>query len=561
MSKESSVSSHRQDQLLPRRRVMRMMAAGAGAASLASVLAACGSASAPATGGGTAIPSPRATTAASSTVAASPAAASNPSVPASGKVVVAQGPAITDLDASMHTGMLAFNIAVHIMEPLFLRGEDLQPQPLLAEKYEFKDDTTLLVSIREGIKFHDGSPLTSDDVVFTLQRASGPTSKSEHAIYMTSVQSVRPVDNRTTEVKLSKPDATLIGRLALIPIVPRKVVEQLGDDGFNSKPMGTGPYTFVSWQKGDRVTLEAFPGYWRAPASIKQLIFRGVKEDATRVADLRTGALDIATNIPTQQIAEVDQSKNAKVMKVNSLRSVYAVLNTRQPPFNDLRMRQAVNYAVDKKLITEGVLDGAGSPIGEPVGPEVFGYNPDLKNYYDYDLDKAKKLIADAGYGGGVDVKLFGPAGRLEKGDEVTQNIADQLKRVGIRVSVNLIEFQTYLENYSRKLNPDLGLGYYSNANNTADADYLLSAGMSSKGRAPYWSSPDVDALIDQGKQTIDQNKRKEIYHDAVKKILDAAPWLFLYSQVDNYGVSNRLKGWKPRPDEMIYLYGLSVTG
>ncbi|MDP9410554.1 MAG: ABC transporter substrate-binding protein [Actinomycetota bacterium] len=478
-----------------------------------------------------------------------------------GEATIAQGPEITNLDASMSTGMLTFNTAIHMMEPLLMRGDDLQLQPFLAEEYAYVDDTTLRLKIRQGVTFHNGDPLTVDDVVFTLQRVSAPDSELDHRIYAQRVASVEAVDGQTVEVKFSEPDATFLGRLALIPIVPKRVVEEMGNEGFDASPTGTGPYTFVSWQRGDRVTLQSFPNYWRGPAAIKSLVFRGITEDATRMAELQTGALELATNVPTYMVPELETAGNVQVKQVNSLRALFVVLNTKQPPFDDVRMRQAVNFAIDKDLIVEGVLDGAARPLSQPFGPEVFGYNPNLDGFYAYDPERARALIAEAGYTDGVDVKMFGPSGRFQKGDEVAENLAAQLEEVGIRVNLNFLEYQAYLENYSRKFNPDMHMGFWSNANNTADADYNLSLNLHSAGRLPYWSDPEIDALIDKARQTIDPAQREEMYHDILRRIVEAAPWLFLYSQADIYGVASALQGWEPRPDEMIYLYGASLGG
>lgn len=478
----------------------------------------------------------------------------------SGELIVAQGPEITNLDASMNTGMLTFNTAVHIAEPLLMRDGNLQLQPHLAEEFTYVDDLTLHLRIRQGVTFHNGDPLTVDDAVFTLQRISAPESESDHKIYVERMASAQALNAQTVEVKLSEPDATFLGRLALVTIVPKRVVEEMGNEAFDAAPVGTGPYTFTEWQRGDRVTVDAYPDYWRGPAAIKTLVFRGITEDATRMADLQTGALQLATNVPTYLIPELEGSGAVQIQQVNSLRALFVVLNSRQAPFDDVRMRQAVNYAVDKALIVDGVLDGAARALSQPFGPEVFGYNPDLDGFYGFDPERAKALIAEAGYGDGVEVDMYGPSGRFQKGEEVAENIAAQLQEVGITVKLNYLEYQAYLENYSRTHNPEMDMGFWSNANNTADADYNLSINLHSQGRLPYWGDPEVDALIDTARQTLDPAAREQMYHDILRRVVEAAPWLFLYSQADIYGVGNALQDWSARPDEMIYLYGASLS-
>ena len=567
---------------LSRRRLLRLFAVGGvSTMALPTLLAACGSdddsaatntnSETPATGS-TGSDATSASTS-SSTSSSTPAAGSTPAAAATttggsggaaptGTVTVALGPEITDLDSTIQNGILAFDIAVHMMEPLLLRGEDLQPAPFLAEEVSHPDDTTIRIKIRDGVKFHNGDPLTVEDVVFTIQRVSGPDSKSTHAPYTKAIQSASAVDDRTVEIKLSEPDVTILGRLSLIPIVPKKVVEELGDEGFNSSPVGTGAWKFVEWKKGQGVTMEAFPDYWREQPKIKTVVFKGIPEDATRVAALQTGALDIATNVPTQFVPQLEKSNKIQLLTANSLRGFFVILNTHKPPFDDVRVRQAMNYAIDKTLITKGVLDSYGTPISQPFGPEVFGYNPDLEGYYDYDPEKAKQLLADAGHASGLELDFYGPSGRYLKDTEVEQNIAGQLEKIGIKVNLHPTEFDTLYQNYIlQKVNPDADMLFWSNANNTADADYNLALNVSSTGQNLYWNTPELDAAIIEARTIIDVEERRAKYHSILKTIVEAAPWIFLYVPVDVYGVSSNLKDWKPRSDELIYLYGPSLQG
>lgn len=557
---------------LSRRRLVQLAGAGASAVALTPLLAACGgddddtadetpatSAATATTSSGGASTSP--TTAATAGTATTPTTGeSTTGDEPTGEATIAQGPEITNLDASMATGMLTFNLAIHNMEPLLFRGEDLLPEPFLAETHEYVDPTTLHLTIRDGVQFHNGDPLTVDDVVFTLQRVSGPDTESDHAPYTGSVAEVSAVDERTVEIKFSEHDATFLGRLALIPIVPKKVVEELGDEEFNANPMGTGPYQFVNWEAGQRVTYEAFPNYWRDQPKIKTLHFRGIPEDATRIAELQTGTLAIATNVPTQLIPELEESDNVQIAAVNSLRAFFVVLNSHQPPFDDVRARQAVNYAIDRELLIDGILDGHARPISQPFGPEVFGFNPELENYYTYDPDKAKSLLAEAGVEDGTEINIFGPSGRYLKDVEVIQNVAAQLEEIGFKVNQNVMEFQAYFDTYATQLNPELHMGLFSNANNTGDADYNLSLNLHSEGRAIYWSDPEVDAAIDEARSILETDEREQAYHELMQKIVEAAPWLFLYTLEDVYGVSSKLQGWTPRADEMIYLYEASLS-
>lgn len=477
----------------------------------------------------------------------------------SGQLTIAQSYAITDLDASMRTGIQTFLIASHIMEPLIFRAADLQLEPMLAESFEYLDPTTLRLPIRQGVTFHDGAPLTVEDVVFTLQRAADPDGDSRHNIYMTAMDTVTALDDQTVEITFASHDVAFLSRLSLIPIVPKAIVEELGDAGFNAEPMGTGPYRFLSWQVGGDVTVEAYLDYWREPATIGTLIFQGITEDTTRVASLSTGEVHLIDDVPTQMVPEIEQGDTARVETVNGLRSSFALLNSHQPPFDDLRMRQAVNYAIDKNLLVEGVLDGYAQPIDQPFGPEVFGYNPEVENYYPYDPEQAMSLMAEAGLADGVEINMFS---FVEFGEELALNIAAQLEEVGFTVNLQTLEWQGYFDSYLNipDPNPELHIGLLNNANNTADADYNLSLNFHSEARGLYWQDQELDALIDQGRETIDPAAREAIYRELTTLLAETAAIVPLLVEMEKYGVSNRLLNWEPRSDELMYVYGSSLS-
>jgi peptide/nickel transport system substrate-binding protein len=474
-----------------------------------------------------------------------------------GQVVVAQGGQIISLDATMETGMLTFNPASHVFDTLLTR-EEMELKPLLASAWKFVDDRTIRLTIRDGVKFHNGDPLSVNDVKFTMDRVSADGTKSRHFTYTKIINETKIIDDHTVDIVLKQPDASFLGRLTLIPILPQKVVQQAGDEAFAERPIGSGPYKFVEWLKGQRVVVEANPDYWRGAPKIKTIVFRTIAEDNTRMAELRTGGVDIAVNMPPALRKDIESSGKVSIMPVRSLRTLFILLNSLKPPFQDARVRKAVNHAVDVKLICETVIDGACEPVTGPFGPGVFGYNPNIQPY-DYNPNKAKKLLQEAGFAG-AKVEFYGFAGRLLKDRELMEAIAGQLEQVGIKVNLHVMEFQGFFDNFVLKKNMDMDMGLWSNANNTADADYNLTLNVHSKQRGIYWNDPAIDAAIDQARTTTDPEQRRAQYQDLLSRFVDAAPWLFLYDQVDMYGVSKRVQSWKPRPDEWIYLYQAAVT-
>jgi peptide/nickel transport system substrate-binding protein len=480
------------------------------------------------------------------------------------EIVVAQGPEITSLDGSISCCMLVLNVIQHVSEPLLHRNNELVAEPFLAVEVEQVDDLTVHITIRDDVQFHDGEPLTVDDVVFTLERVRNPESESGLSHYLGTLDTVQALDDRTIEVTLTAIDATFIQRLALIPIVPQHVIEEVGDAEFDAHPVGTGAYRFVEWRRGERVTFEAFDGYWGPQPHIQRLAFRGIPEDATRVAELQTGAVHIITNVPNHLVPEIEGTDGIHIKTASSLRTQFAPFNSFKEPFSDVRMRQAANYAVDIDLLVEELFDGFARPTTQPYGAEVFGYNPDLEGYYAYNPDEARRLMEEAGYGDGVDINFVSPSGRYLRDVDVAQFIAAQLEDVGFRVNLQFMEFGAYFDRFFAGGDPseEMDILFWSNANNTADADYNLTLNVHSvRGQTTYWNDAEVDDLIDAARQSVDQDERLSIYHRIAEiMVVEQAAWLFMYNQSDIYGVSDRLANWEPRSDEMIYLRDIQLV-
>ncbi|MFC1492066.1 ABC transporter substrate-binding protein [Nitrospinota bacterium] len=238
------------------------------------------------------------------------------------------------------------------------------------------------------------------------------------------------------------------------------------------------------------------------------------------------------------------------------LRGFFLVLNSRPgKPLADIRLRKAIAHAVNREALVKYILEGRGGVLNSPITPRVFGYNPNLKGYA-YDPGKAKKLLAEAGYPGGKGLKLnlFGAAGSFINDREMVQTISDDLRRIGITINLKTMPAAGFRK-YYMKYNEDVDINFFSNANNSADANYNLTLNFYSKGRGIYWNHPEVDRLIEQAAAESDRAKRKRLYLKAQEIIVDReAAHVFLYYPQDLYGVSRRVK-FKARPDESVYIY------
>jgi peptide/nickel transport system substrate-binding protein len=508
-------------------------------------------------------PQAQATAAAPAPTQAAPAAKPAAEAGPSGTVTVIQQLPITTLNANMEQSLANLNPSIHMADPLVFREPNGSVKPHLATAWSYPDEKTLRFKVRQGVKFHTGDVMTTEDVAFTYNLLLDPKTDSRHTPALQAIGEVKAVDAETVDFVLKNPDATLLGRLSILPVIPKKYFESIGGvDPYGQKPVGTGPFKFVEWVKGQRVVMEANPDYFLGPPKLKTIVYRQISEDNTRITELLTGNADLVNNVPPSLAPKIKGDAKTELQTVRGLRNVYLKINTKKAPFTELKVRQALNHAIDVKLIVETVLGGNAVPTpGGYEGPGVWGYYKDVdKERYPYDPAKAKALLAEAGVTPGT-INILSAKGRLLNDAEVVQAIAGMLQNIGFTPQVQLLDFTVVNDEWNRKYREELDLHLWSNANNTADADYNYSTNFYTKNTGLYWGTPEMDAMILKARATLDPASREAQYQEIGKTLLDEAVAVPLYDQVDSYGVSKRLKGFQARADELMYLYGASAEG
>jgi len=278
-----------------------------------------------------------------------------------------------------------------------------------------------------------------------------------------------------------------------------------------------------------------------------------VTGDSTRIAALLGGDIDIIKNVPIHLIPMINKSNRAKVMWTPAGLIIRVVLDTLKEgsPLRDKRVRQAINYGVDKEAIIKHVLEGYGKPMGSPLYPATFGYDPSVKPY-PYDPEKAKALLKEAGYRNGITLTFNSPSGRYAKDKEFAEAIADQLSKVGINIKLNVHEWGSYMKMvYSTEGAGDMWTWGWGG---TSDADSALYPLLYCGVPLSKYCNKELDNYLDQARSTLDQKKRERIYHQALKLIHDDGAYLFLHQGADVYGVSNRVENWTPNLDELFTL-------
>ncbi len=453
------------------------------------------------------------------------------------------------------------SVAHNLYDGLIIRSSDLKLQPGLATKWTYLNgNKTLRFILRKGVKFHNGEPFNAAAVKFSFDRLLGPEGKKgpQQANY-SAIKSVRIVNSSTVDFILSQPDPVLLTKLAGYGamIVPPKYIKEKGDAYFDTHPVGTGPFKFVSYKNGESIKLQAFRDYWGGAPKVANVTYRFIEEPATRVAELQAGRVDIAVAIPIAQVATIKGDKNLTLQAVPSPTVQALRLNVAHPPTNDPRVRQALNYAVDRDAIIKSILQGYASPIASLQSSKSFGYDPTLKAY-SYDPAKAKELLAAAGVkpGTSIGIDFIGTDAVFR---EVAQAIAGYFQAVGLKADLKTYETNTFYSDIVPKNKTSNGYqmgwgGWTFDFDNTA---YLLYH--SGQFWNPDYKDKALDALLDKQHNLGNQQQRLVILRSAAKLVRDQAVDIPLFNQQDLWGVSRRVQGFQAPSDSLLHLQNVSV--
>ncbi len=443
----------------------------------------------------------------------------------------------------------------HVMEPLV--EFDYQKKDyvgILAESFQLQGNKWSF-KLRKGIKFHNGAPLTSKDVAFSIEKMRDVKGGSLQASNFKDVVEVQTPDELTVVFVTKQPLAIFLDRVENRFIISKVAGDKYGDKLYDN-PIGTGPYKFVSYQRGGNLVFTRNDEYWGGKAAIKEIIFRKVTEDAARLAALESGQADFINNVPVHEVARLQKHPRIRIDKVEGLRMFFLAFNTEHKPWDNKLVRQAANYCVDAPAIVKNIFDGVGFPCNGPVGANVVGSDPKLKRY-PYDPQKAKALLAQAGFPKGCDIQLYYSAGRYPKDREVCQVVAAQMVKGGFRVELISQEWALFWD--KQGVNGGKLPFYYIGRGSLTDADTLYDQYFrTGTTRRTNYSNPELDKIIEEQQKTSDQKKRIALLQKAGKMIMEEATFIPLYNLADIYGVARNLI-WKTRPDEKVLGWDMKI--
>jgi peptide/nickel transport system substrate-binding protein len=507
---------------------------------------------------------------------------------AGGTIVVALSEAPTTLDPADHRSRPSETVIRNMFDGLVTRDTRSGVHPELADSLTWVDDQTLEIELRQGVKFHDGSEMTADDVVFTFERIINENMIEYPEVHssprkglIAPLESIEKTGDYTVVMHFSAPWPPAMQLLVHQQIVPKAYIEEVGTQGFVEHPIGTGPCKFVSASEGlEEVVLERFDEYYGGslelspvgPACVERVIFRVIPEASTRAAALLTGEVNIVQVVPNDMIPRLEENSNVVVKTAPSTQPKWIELNVNQPPFDDVRVRQALNYALDKDLIIEEIYGGRSVALPGALSPYNNFVNQSLTPY-PYDLDMAQQLLTDAGWTDSDNDGILDKDGQplsftidtLEEHRVLAEAVANLYQDAGIEASVRFWEYsvvqpmllagerQAYLDDWGDSAFDPVG-HFEAKWHGFVDGQPY------GRGNFSGYNNERVNELIVQGETTVDQAERQMLYDEAQQIVYDEAPAVFLILPEEVEASTANVLNWEPASDSRINLHDVCLA-
>ena len=445
----------------------------------------------------------------------------------------------------------------------------VEVEPGLAESWEVAPDgLKYTFHLRRGVAFHDGTPFDADAVVRGIARQfdkaspiyiynTGPVEGYEEFTYG-SMSGYRAVDPATLEVTLKEPSAAFLSSLAMVwnGVVSPTAAAKYGKD-FRNNPVGTGPFIFKEYRPRDQIVLEANPKYWRGAPKVSQLVFKILPEPQAALLALKRGEVQILADVGAPVVPALRADPGITVLTQPGLTVSGVALPCDVKPFDDVRVRQALNYAVDKEAIDKALYQGLAVTLKGPIPPAQWGYDAALPGY-GYDPDKARALLKEAGVAPGFKVELLtynSARGYNPAGPDLAVAIQGYLKRVGIEAEVRRVDMGAFLSTVRSGKYPGLRMGGWSGDNGDPDnfAGSLFNSNQIPVGNTAEYRNAEVDRLLGEAAREVDHAKRVALYGEIQRKVSEDAPWIWVNSVLQARAIRKEVKGFQLNPTQMFF--------
>ncbi|TSI10857.1 ABC transporter substrate-binding protein [Lysinibacillus sp. BW-2-10] len=487
-------------------------------------------------------------------------------------LVFGRGGDSVSLDPAIVTDGESFKVTENIFETLLNFGEqDTTINPGLAKAWEVSEDgLTYTFHLQEGVKFHDGTDFNAEAVVKNVDRWKAGT--EEQFYYFNSmfkaegqdiIKTVTAVDEKTVVFELTRPQAPFLKNIAMSPFgIASPTAFEAAGDKFGDNPVGTGPFVFVEWKRNDSITVKKNENYWQAGLpKLETIIFRAIPDNSTRLNALMTGEIDLAEGINPSDATSIEGNAELQLIERPSMNVGYLGLTSTRKPFDNKLVRQAVNYAIDKQAIVDAFFEGRAEVAVNPMPPSISGYNDEIAGY-EYNPEKAKELLAEAGYDG-AEIELWAmpvPRPYMPDGQKVAEAIQKNLADVGIPSKIVTFEWATYLEKAKNGEADAFLLGWTGDNGDADNFIYtLLDKDNIGSNNYSYYSSDAAHELLIAAQSEVDEEKRNQLYKDAQVIIHEDAPWVPLAHSIPLLAAKKGVTDYLPHPTGSESLVNVSM--
>lgn len=466
-----------------------------------------------------------------------------------GTLTAAIGADPQGFDPHLTSAYSSFEVLENVFNTLVTVDANLNIAPSLAESWAVSDDSlSWTFTLHQGVLFHNGREMTAADVKYSYERIMDPDVGSGAAWRLATVDSIEAVDDYTVRINLKEPYPGLLAKLGGykgMAIVPQEAVEA-GD--FDRNPVGTGPFKFVSYTPGDSVVLEAFADYWEEGLPyLDQLVFKPIPDDTVRLTNLQTGEVDWSDSLPPEQVTLLADAGDFVVDLTSGTDYWYIGINLNREPFDNPLVRQALNYAINRADVAAAALWDTAVPSQNPLPADSFWYND--YQPYEYNPERAKELLAEAGYPDGFKTELM-PTSEYEETVRTAQVLQAQFAAVGIEAEIRTLEWGTWLEEEGAGNFDMYILGWIGNID--PDDYFYAQQHTGQVFNFTGYSNPKVDDLLDQGRVEADVTQRKAIYDQVQQIVIDDSPYIYLYIPANVDAYQSYVKGYQTRPDSAL---------
>jgi peptide/nickel transport system substrate-binding protein len=466
----------------------------------------------------------------------------------------------TTMDPGLSTDLYSHQVYSHVLEGLVMLDTQGVPRPALAVSWTTSPDgRTWTFALRQGVKFHDGSEFTADDVKYTIDRILDPATRSPQRGALSQITAVDVVDRHTVRITTRAAFVPILTNLATSAyIVPKAAHTRLGRD-FARRPVGTGPFKWVEWVPEERIVLEANPDYYAGRPAMDRVQFRFIPEGSVRLAELEAGGVDLIAGVPAPDLRRLRVSLLVDLHEVIGTNYRLIAFNTSVKPYDDVRVRQAIAMAIDKKKLVDVVWQERAVLAEGPLPPTSWAYDERFRGH-PYNPTRARQLLAEAGLAGGFEMNYL-----ISESEEVRREaplLIDMLRPLQITVKVTVVDFPTLLQRLLRAEYDTLRVGWTTNP----EPDSLLYSPFHTSAIGGFnftkYRNPRVDELLDRGRTVTNQAERTRIYREAQRLIVQDAPMVFLFHEKRTYATRKAVTGFKPHVSGWIVLktpYGIDV--